>query len=124
MSNRASSSERLNRPVITLCPKVLYAHLQRVILKHIFFDNDIQQQKRKATVSKIWRGDPELILCTIIEFNEACDNTRLNLNTGALRFTYFAQTMDESIKITWHDSPGQGYKLRPGPLPCKQSLPS
>jgi len=103
MSNRASSSKHLNRPVITLRPKVLYAHLQRVVLKHTFFDNNIQVQKRKATINKIWRGDPELILRTIMEFYDACDTTRFNPNTGMLHFTYFPQTMDESIKLTWQD---------------------
>ena len=46
-------------------------------------------------------NDVKLIIKTIIEFNDACDATRLNITTGPNMFTYFRRCLGGGLRDTW-----------------------
>ena len=43
----------------------------------------------------------ELFVHVINEFLDACDDSRLHLNTGALRYNKFRQVLEGSLRVEW-----------------------
>jgi len=79
----------VNKPVIPLIPKVDPEKVEKVTIRNyinIGTAANPREQKRLASIPFANSDDPESLLRTIIEFMDACQNSRLRLTTGELRY--------------------------------------
>ena len=59
-------------------------------------------EKRSSRLPYLTDGDDiESVLRLIDEFEDACDASRLDLNTGALRKSYFRQCLGDTARDDW-----------------------
>jgi uncharacterized membrane protein YgcG len=68
---------------------------------------DPSYEKRSVTLLVIDTLDKELICNAILEFKDACQATRLNLTTGADRYTKFREILEEPFRTDF-DSAREG----------------
>ena len=100
----SSLGATLNEAVIPLIPKIKVEDLDQVSLtvyRPVGAGNNIHHEKKKASVPKCIEEDPESLLRTVVSFLDACDNNRLHLNTGALRYEKFRECLGGNILDTW-----------------------
>jgi hypothetical protein len=69
--------------------------------------NNAQWETRTAKIRKIDHLDKELIMNSIIEFEDACAAGRLNLSTGEKHYPRFRELLGEEFRADW-DNTRQG----------------
>ena len=89
-----------NAAPLVLQPRLnLSTHPKKEISTYVQVDG--QREKRKEEFKLCNCEDPELILTTVDEFYDACEENRLNLTTAVLRFTKFRQCTSDHLRQVW-----------------------
>ena len=100
----SSLGATLNEAVIPLVPKIKTEDLEQaalIVYRPVGQGNNIHHEKKKALVPKCLEEDPESLLRTVVSFFDACDNARLHLSTGPLRYEKFRECLGGNILDTW-----------------------
>ena len=73
--------------------------------KYIKLTRMVNQEKRIAKLPLIRNSDDvEFILKLLVEFDDAATEGWLHLNTASLKFAFFRQTLEDTIKIDWDNA--------------------